>query len=150
PFSEPNQKYGTLEVNYRPSDELTLTSTTGYYRLTSNGMTNATQSTFAGPAIGAHGTFERRDLTQELRVNSELSGPLNFTLGGFYQDSYFENFVKVYGNRSYNLAETLQDGVVRVDIKTYSLFGQARWQLTPQVELAAGARWNDETRTVAS
>jgi outer membrane receptor protein involved in Fe transport len=31
-------------------------------------------------------------------------------------------------------------------IKSYSLYGQARWKILPTLELAGGARWTDETR----
>jgi iron complex outermembrane receptor protein len=40
----------------------------------------------------------------------------------------------------------LSQGNFFVFIKSYSVFGQARWAVTPQLEIAAGARWTDEIR----
>ena len=34
-----------------------------------------------------------------------------------------------------------------MSIKTYSVFGEVRWQIVPRLELAPGLRWSDETRT---
>src|SRR5262249_55003610 len=34
-----------------------------------------------------------------------------------------------------------------VDIRTYSVFGQTRWNIVERLELAAGLRWTDEKRS---
>ena len=51
------------------------------------------------------------------------------------------------GNSAYRLPTLIQNGETDVDIKTYSAFGQLRWQIIPQVELAGGLRWTDEKRS---
>lgn len=140
------QAYGMLELNYRLSDSLELTSNTGYYDLKQFSVLNATNSSGAGPALGVTIDFKRRDFTQELRLNSNLSSPLNFTFGAFYQDGQIDNNPALLGNAAYGLPALLSNVREVVDIETYSLFGQLRWQILPTLELAGGGRWTDETR----
>jgi iron complex outermembrane receptor protein len=40
----------------------------------------------------------------------------------------------------------VQNGITPVDIKTYSVFGQARWDIVERLELAGGLRYTDEKR----
>lgn len=149
PFLRTNQKYGTLELNYDFASGLSLNSTTGYYDLDSGSLINSAHSGASGTALAVENEFSRRDFTQELRLNSDFTGPLNFTLGGFFQDGRIVDRVIFRGNTAYTgiLPVINRDGVSTVDIKTYSVFGQLRWNLTPDLELAGGARWTDEART---
>jgi len=150
PFLENNQLFGTLELNYDVTPQLALTSTTAYYKLRSSSMVNATHTTSAGPLLAVENRFRRREFTQELRLASDFGGPVNFMLGGFYQDGHIDDHVILRANLAYSAlvppALLNGDGETEVDIKTYSLFGQLRWKLSEQLELAGGARWNDETR----
>ena len=147
PFLETNQAYGTLELNYSPTHELSYTSTTGYYNLSSQSLVNPAETAYAGGFIGVNNRFHRRDFTEELRASSDFKGPLNFTAGALYQDGNLVDHVTVIGNNTYGLPPVLVDGVTPVDITTYSLYGQARWNIVEQLELAAGLRWTDEKRT---
>jgi iron complex outermembrane receptor protein len=140
-------------LNYRPDPVLALSSTTAYYNMHSQSLVNASESTFAGPFIGVNNRFRRHELTEEVRANSEFPGPLNFTAGALYEDGDLADHVTVLGNGVYAaqpafsfLQPTLVDGITPVDIKTYSLFGQGRWNIVERLELAAGLRWTDEKR----
>jgi iron complex outermembrane receptor protein len=146
PFLDTNQHYGTLELNYDPTHDLTLTSTTAYYHLGSESMVNTSESTFAGPFVGVNNRFTRREVTEEVRANSNFAGPLNFTLGGLYEDGTLTDHVTVFGNSADLLPPVLVDGTTPVSIKTYSVFGQARWNIVERLELAGGLRWTDEKR----
>lgn len=157
PFVDSKQEFAILELNYRPSEALTLTSVTADYQLISSSLTNALETTGAGTPLAAENYFHRRELTEEIRLNSNFSGPLNFTVGGFYEDGLMKVEVLTPGNTALpnpfvpiagfpNFAAYPSD-VVPVEIKTDSLFGQARWALMPKLELAAGVRWSNETRT---
>jgi iron complex outermembrane receptor protein len=147
PFLDLGQKFGSLEMNYRPQSDVTVTSVTGYYHADAQGLINGTLSGFAAPAIAADNDFNRRDITQELRADTEFTGPLNFTGGGFYQDGQINQRVLVLGNTAYLFPATLVAGSHHVDIKSYSLFGQARWRPAAQLEVAGGVRWTDEKRS---
>ena len=59
PFIEIYQRFGSLELNYRPTQNLALTSETGYYYLSEHSIFNATGSSSAGPAIGVTNKYSR-------------------------------------------------------------------------------------------
>lgn len=147
PYLRNNQNFGTLELDYDLTPELALTSTTAYYKARSSSLFGrAAQS---APFLAVTNRFRRRSFTQEFRVNSDYSGPLNFTLGAFYEDGMLYDRVRFYRNTSFGFINPnilRDDRATTVNIKTYSLFGQLRYRLTPQLELAGGVRWNDETR----
>jgi iron complex outermembrane receptor protein len=153
PFLETNQAYGTLDLNYAATDTLSLTSTTGYYNLSSQSMVNPTESSYAGPFLGINNHFHRREATEEVRANSDFKGPLNFTLGALYESGLMTDHVTVAGNTIPNyvapgvtLPPVEADAITPVDIKTHSVFGQARWDIVDRLELAGGLRWTDEKR----
>ncbi|RZK02781.1 MAG: TonB-dependent receptor [Novosphingobium sp.] len=153
PYLQNKQNFGTLELNYDLSPALSLTSTTAYYKLVSSSSVNPTLTTAAGPTFAVTNNFRRREFTEELRLESDFSGPLNFTLGGFYEDGMLYDRVRFIQNRAYTIGAPLGflppgsielDAATTVDIRTYSLFGQLRYKLSDQLELAGGVRWNDE------
>jgi iron complex outermembrane recepter protein len=126
PFLKTKQNYGTLELNLDAAPGLTLTSTTAYYKLKSESFVNANQGTAAAAVLAVTNDFARREFTQELRVNSDLESPLNFTMGAFYQNGQLYDRVKFIRNRTYGfLPPTVlnDDRSTTVDIRTYSLFG---------------------------
>jgi iron complex outermembrane receptor protein len=147
PFVRSAQQYGTLELNYHVIPEITATSVTGYYHLHAESLLNTSFTNFAGPAFAVENpNFRRHDFTEEVRLNSDFASPVNFTIGGFYQDGKVADPVFLIGNASYGLPAVLTDGSSAFTIKTYSAFGQARWKIVPKLELAAGVRYTDETR----
>jgi iron complex outermembrane receptor protein len=155
PATDTYQTYGGLELNYKFASGLTLTSTTGYYLNRSQSMFNTFETTYAPPVLGFVKNYRRRDVTEEVRLNSDYSGPFNFTAGLFYQDGSMSNRAVGVGDRALPpplgaiFAAADSDNYVDIGIRTYSVFGQLRWKITPGLELAAGARWTDEKRTEA-
>ena len=149
-FTRIEQKFGTLELNYNPQPQLTLTSITGYYKLHTDAAQNGTVSGTQA-SIVADKSFGRREFTQELRVTSDYSSPLNFTAGGFYQDGRMTNFISLFGNTNLfapgvGLPPILQQGSHDVHIRSASAFAQVRYKIVPKLELSAGARYTDEKR----
>jgi iron complex outermembrane receptor protein len=150
-LSYETQKFGTVEVNLHPTDAVTLTSTTGYYDVEYDGAFNISQTGFAAPIFGYENAYERNDFTQELRVNSEYDGPVNFTAGVYYQSAKVRNTVSLIANRAYVVAgggTLTSDFISRpgFNIDSLSGFGQIRFQPTDEFEIAAGARYTDEER----
>lgn len=164
PFMRYLQTFGTLELNYNPSDDVAVTSTTGYFRTTVDGMINGVNSGYAGPTLFADNHFTRRDFTQEIRIESDYKDkPVNWMLGGYYQNARVANRVVVNGNKLYN-TDILASygpgyesvpvtalfagfkGINDVSIESFSLFGQGRWKVVPELEVALGARWTKEKR----
>jgi iron complex outermembrane receptor protein len=147
PYSDTTQQFGTVELNYSPTPEITLTSTTGYYDVRNSGLINAQFSTAAGPTFAARNRYSRHDFTQELRANTDFAGPLNFTAGGFMQDAEVNNRTAIGSNTAIGLPPLLLDGSHKLQIKSYSAFGQARWKVIEPLEIALGARWTHERRS---
>jgi iron complex outermembrane receptor protein len=147
PFLMTDQYFGTLELNYRPTQDLTFTSLTGGYVLVSNSLVNTTNATEAAPALAVENYFKRHEYTEELRLTSNFSSPVNFTAGAFYEDGSVADDVILIGNTFYKVPGSLLNGQSDVDIKAVSAFGQARWQIMPRLELAGGLRWTDEKRS---
>ncbi len=149
PFNLQNQHFGTVELNYLPVPDVTISSTTGYYNLIARSLVNATNASFAGPPFGAGNSFKEQNFSEELRANSEYAGPLNYTVGGLFQNDHLADQVRILGNTAERLPPLLGGGRNVIDSRTYSLFGQGRWKIIDRLELAAGLRWTDETRALS-
>ncbi|WP_317929613.1 TonB-dependent receptor [Halioxenophilus sp. WMMB6] len=148
-FFDQQQNFGTLELNYDLHEALTLTSVSGYYDLQQESMINGTATTSAAPALVADPDFDRTDFTQEIRLTSDYSSaPLNYLLGAFYHDGEMFYRNNVIGNTFYGLPPALNRGEQTIDIESISLFGQLIWAVSPSVEVAIGARWTDEERSI--
>lgn len=150
PAVRTKQRFGTLELNYDVSPALSITSVTGYYNISTWVDFNCSQSGQAASGCMTTKRLKRTDYTQELRLASDFSGPFNFTLGGFYQDGEITNDLILAGNTALFQSQAFKrlfDGTHDIDIETISFFGQGRYEVTPELELAAGVRWTDEKRT---
>lgn len=138
-----------LELNYNLSDNLSLTSVTGYYQLNTRFagvFSNNFLETQALPRtlLPSFQRLRLRETTQELRLASNFEGPFNFMLGGLFQDSSGKTEYKTAFNainpRFINNVFFKQDG------QAYSAFGQAMFDILPSLELAAGARYSKEKK----
>jgi outer membrane receptor protein involved in Fe transport len=119
------------------------------------------------PANNAHITNKNKRFTQEIRVVSDFEGPLNFTLGGYYEDFKIEHIGR------FNYAAPTEAGFAPFDVSTRSdfpldtlntdevnnatqfrndndrtekqiaIFGEVNFDITDQFNLAAGARYYD-------
>lgn len=147
PFLDTMMEFGSLEMNYHPMREITIDSTTGYSYLKAEASANAFETSYAAPALVAENDYRRHSWSEELRVNSDFSGPINFTGGGYYENGLVSNDVSLLGNTVFGLPSPFEEAIDSIRIKSYSLFGQLRYQLIKPLELAGGLRWTDETRT---
>jgi iron complex outermembrane receptor protein len=153
PFTDTWSTLAALTMNYH-FPNLTLTSVTGLMKLRLNQASSFSYSSF-GVIYGAV-SEDTRTLSQELRLVSDYDGPLNFTLGGFYEDMKRSSEVNIgflgtvfgpgAGTGKYHSYENLASN----EGKTSSAFGQLRWKLMEPLELAAGVRYTHETKDVAA
>ncbi|WP_327752224.1 TonB-dependent receptor (plasmid) [Sphingobium sp. SJ10-10] len=146
-FGAGTNTLATLISNYSFGN-VTLTSTTGYYHYKYRGIDNANLTSV--PVVSGRNNASNTSVTQELRLSSDFSSPLNFVVGAFYE----------YGKRSqdsiailrsvgldpvtglhYSLANLSFD---RTD--AYSGFGLLKWAFAEQLELSAGARYTKEVK----
>jgi outer membrane receptor protein involved in Fe transport len=153
PFSEAEQYFGSLELNYDVGNDLTLTSVTGFYDVDQKSMMNLSITSDFGTPMANQGHMERNDFTQELRLTSDYDGTLNFMVGGFYQDGETNYLSWLPANQTLVVisprfrlpaALTMQDN--DLDAETVSAFGQVLWQITSELELGVGTRWTGEDR----
>jgi iron complex outermembrane receptor protein len=150
PYLESTQAYGTLELTYRISPGLTLTSLTGLNKFDARAEVNGDNTTYAAPTTAIHVAFRTGVMSQEIRINSSFSKPVNFTFGAYYDSEYVKNLVGSFGNTRLGFSPVFANGSNDVRMETYSAFGQVRWKIKPSLEFAAGARWTDEGRGVTA
>jgi iron complex outermembrane recepter protein len=157
PYLTIKQHFGVLSLDYDIADDIMASSTTTYYKNKTDSMIHGT---YAGAAasLWADNHFTRRDTTQEIRVESDYGDkPLNWMVGGYYQDAKMTNDIVIGWNQSLNaitgpliglvLPAILDQGTHDVRIESASLFGQLRWRPVETVEIAGGVRWTDEQRS---
>ncbi len=92
----------------------------------------------------ADGMPKHRQLTQELRVESNQPGPLNWQAGVylFHEDYKVESF-------NYNTtAASVQDGYERIRQKNdaYALFGAVNYIVSPAIKLRGGLRYTHDKK----
>ena len=101
-------------------------------------------------------TAETRDtvpnlaqFTQEFRVASNLSGPVNFQAGFFY----FDEDLEILSQNFSTLGDPLNEpGGINIVVaqeqhsKAYGLFGSVTVDVTDQLSLTGGIRYNDDSR----
>lgn len=156
-----NYPYGNNGVPYYNTDgviaslnlnksfgDVTLTSTTGYYQQDHSGTNNADYTPFA--LIWSAQTEDYELFTQELRLNTDFDSALNFAGGAYYEHSnrFFGNFPDLFHagiNPSVNNYTTVES-VANSKTDTFSFFGQVRWKIIPDIELAAGARYSHDKK----
>ena len=151
PFVKSKQFLGSLSIDYDVSDVLTLTSVTGYYDIKERSVDSFTFTTI--PAIAASNNVDITSISEELRLTSDFDGPLNFTIGGFYQDGKFKIIQAVpvdFGGTCPSAScFLLPYNAYDQDTQAYSVFGQARYDLTDQLQLSVGARMSWEEKSLS-
>jgi outer membrane receptor protein involved in Fe transport len=152
---------GSLTLNYHLQD-ITLTSVTGYFHETQSDFDNFDATVFA-QAVDYQATKDE-SFTQEVRAYSDYKGPINFTVGGFYQHETLDLFntnkiaplgpfggfgppgtVRAAPAPAQYLGEYNSDTVTANDRNdNYSAFGELNWKILDNLELSAGARFTHE------
>jgi outer membrane receptor protein involved in Fe transport len=150
PFQKSTIVLSSLVLNKR-FDNFSLTSTTGYYYQTITDANNADNAAFTTIYFSEHEKYKL--ITEELRGTTDFEGPINFT-GGLY----FEHFTRPRENTPFLLNTGLNpagnyaasDETVGNRGTTYSVFGQLRWNIAPNIELAGGARYTHEKKSMVA
>lgn len=135
------QVVGSLQMNYRPSAVITVTSVSGYVK--SEEFRYDTYGNSPSDAVAALDFLGRTNYTQksqEIRVSSDLPGALNFLVGGYLEDSLLNTYIQSFASGGGALFDQFIDG------RTYSAFAQGMFDITPRLELAGGARFTREQR----
>ena len=184
PFGETDLYFGRLRLDWDVTQALRLTSVSGFVDLNAvdvdaysyggigpafSPLGNAIGKTVAdfapalaavnGPGIpGGVGTSDPLNAltqySQEVRLASDFSGPINFMLGGFYEN---RRFVLDTAQNAANVSLIAPDPVTgytfdydkRQVTKTdaWSVFGSLTLKPTDRLELSGGLRYTDEKKS---
>lgn len=139
--------YFTVLTTELDTDTFDITSITGYSHFKQTDY-NDFVGAVRNVAVSQLAKFDQ--FSQEIRIASDFKGPFNFSLGGYYADSKFVfntdshnvNFGYDAVRRTY-VSFSRDDGF---DAKSFSIFGQASWQIVPKLELSGGARLSNDGR----
>jgi len=151
PEGETRMLLTSLELSVELTDSLTLTSLTGYSDLRYSNYGN-TLPTLA-PIFVSGFDQDQTSLSQEIRLTSTFEGPVNFMIGAFFDDRSFDIaqalLVPAPAPPFPPGARLLFENDQSVDSDSQSAFGQLLWDVTPTIEISAGARYTSETRTLS-
>ncbi len=135
------QQLITGQIDYKLSDQLTLTSVSGYYgvqeRLTSNGGYGPVSNNLFGVR------FKNSQFSEELRLASSFDGPLDFLVGGFYESRKLYTLTSIVVPQ-FSLRLPTESTHQKQD--SYSAFGQLLFDPTEQVQVTVGGRYTHEVK----
>lgn len=148
PYTDVKTHVVSLNVNWDINDNLSLSAITGYYNL--DNANSFVLNLSAIPALYLVAFERSKGISQEVRLASSYDGPVNFVIGGF------ADRISQYNNTSVVFARTVVDPATgrfytfdrfsKFIAKSQSVFGQLRWGILDNLELAGGARYTRETR----
>lgn len=123
---------------------VTLTSSTGY--LNRELLFNASLS--GGAVVGTFDTSFKQ-WNQELRLSSNGSGPVQYTVGVWARD--YTSLIDRSGTlNGAPFAGLRRVGTDPVDSKSSAIFGDATWKVSTKVEVSAGGRYYRDERRLDS
>ena len=165
----------TSLTSYAENENYSRGDTTGVRTATPFGVTRFTPTgTLTDGQFGVTDRFEAQaggsghseQWTQELRVQSDFDGPINFNVGGIYLD--YETTTTTYSASNVTtlatrilvptayvdpLAEPDFSGhnyfisLTEYDLKSKALFGELYWQATDTLRVTGGLRYTDDKKT---
>jgi len=152
PFTETKVWLSSLSMNYR-FDNMTLSSITGVYSSSHGAFDNYDLTVWAQALDAEHD--RDKQISQELRLASSFSGPVNFTAGAYYEHDRHDtgDTDKIFplgpypGPGPFNGVYNTLAMEARDRAESYSVFGQLSWKILEQLELAGGARYTHDTRS---
>ena len=95
-----------------------------------------------------YGSGERDQVSQELRLASDLSGPFNFLLGAYYLNANSAGDVITYmpANRT---AGFIAGGVTTdANVTSHAVFGEVYIDITPELSVLGGIRYTKDDKTI--
>ena len=141
----------TLNMNYH-FDKFDVTSTTGVWDHREREHTGYSFDSFAG--ITSKQGESGAQYSEELRVQTHLDLPINFVVGAYLEKDQYNHYapITLLPLGTYPLpgpyfgTYMTWNNIEENSNQSYSFFGQAKWQILPNLELAGGARWSHEDR----
>jgi len=154
-------KLATLTARYkRPYGE--FVSATSYFKRASNDTDDSSEMLnliFFGYGLPGYAgdppplpfslkaSDDDRLFSQEVRFSSSFDGPVQFTAGGFYQDSRTKT---VFPPSPFFVFPSIFDMRLTESVREVAAFGELTFDLTRRLSLTAGARYFDNQVDFAS
>ena len=147
------QVVATVALDYDINDELRLSSVTGYYDFSDFQNSSTSFSLSTAPAIAPQ-DLEFEQFTQELRLASDFSGPVNFVAGVYYENKEHDSVTTVpvdailFGSP---VSFWVPGGITEYvqEAEAMSAFVDLTWSITDNLELSTGARYSYEEKEFA-
>ncbi|MEP1144210.1 MAG: TonB-dependent receptor [Henriciella sp.] len=152
PISENTSLLSLLTANYEIVDGLTLTSVTSYFDIDHFNYGNPQPN---DPVL-LFGTSDQSvsSFAQEFRLTSDFDSRVNFMVDAFFDDREFatdQALIVPLGLTPVSPAGSmlLFENYQQIDSDSQSLAAQVIFDVTEELELAAGARYTEETRSLS-
>ncbi|MFV0643902.1 MAG: TonB-dependent receptor [Sphingomonadaceae bacterium] len=149
PFFTQDQFLGSLQMVMRPSDALTITTVSAYYKLDEHWSYNASAGEVE--TLATAGRVGDEQFSQEIRLASSFDSPFNFVAGAYFQDAKkrFDGPLIFNGYLAGGAGPLLfTDDRYRQKTNASSFFLQGILTLSEQFELTAGGRYSHEKKTI--
>jgi outer membrane receptor protein involved in Fe transport len=149
-YNKYNVYLGVLNAEYGDGP-ISVASTSGYIRVTSTGSYNNCQSYILGFCFAYNGEAYTA-VSQQFRAISNFDGPINFTVGTYIDSvnrrQHSANLTNYLGIDPATGTYVNRRSLFLNTQYSYSVFGQLRWNPVEQLEVAGGARYTKEVKTV--
>ena len=166
-YNDTDIVFTRLQLDYNINENFDLTMLTGYVDLENeyNDTFNSTGQNPDGSAAGLSAPFENtlEQTTVELRLVSSFDGPVNFQVGGFWEDrdighrtsqnAFNPSLLGVFGPPfgpdpvTGATFDWLADRPIEAE--ALSFFASTDVQLSEKWELSGGVRWTDEEKSTS-
>ena len=93
--------------------------------------------------VDTGGDQEVEQITQEIRIASNLDGPFNYQVGAFY---FEDDLLSVSQNMSAGAPAFVVGSISEIENTTWAVFGQGSYNVSDQLTLTAGVRYTDDEK----
>jgi outer membrane receptor protein involved in Fe transport len=141
------QYQAALRADLNLSDDIVLTSLTSYVRFHTRQTLDRDSITVKDQEFVDIGSV--KSLTQELRVAGGEGTSFRWVFGGNYEHSkVFEKTLNDYSESTVANVLDVRKGIVTAanNFRNYALFGNAEYDITPELTFKAGARYTNARR----
>lgn len=153
PFQTQKIMFGSLNMNYELTDEITVTSVTGFYDLDENGLFNYGYTNYGAGGGLTDNTTE--SFSEEIRIAND-GERFSWLLGYYFQtrDIEFNTDQHALGLWAAGIVDPRPGAHTsdwrkehHTDAKAHSLFGSVSFDMTDKLNITGGLRWSKEKKT---
>jgi iron complex outermembrane receptor protein len=147
PFTSYEMTQITIDGNYEINDTWEFSNVIGWIEMDNSYYGNVGGRSDANQVLNSlalGNKAEVRSVSEEFRFSGDFDS-YRVMFGGFMDDRYTNSGANVFVLES---VKARPDAEVRVSGESWSVFAQAEFDLTDELELSVGARYTDEKRSV--